>query len=46
MPLPKLRPRMRDQTLHRILSKLKISLKDFSEVRNATNKLARRIKNL
>jgi hypothetical protein len=46
MPLPKLRQRLRDQTLHRRLSKWEISLKDFFKARNATNKLTRRIKNL
>jgi hypothetical protein len=46
MPLSKLRRRLREQTLHRRLSKWEISLKDFFEVRNATNKLAIGIKNL
>jgi hypothetical protein len=46
MPLPKLRRRLRDQTLHRILSTRKISLKDFANTRDATNTLARRVKNM
>jgi hypothetical protein len=46
MPLPELRWRLRDQTLHRRLSKWEIILKDFSNAWNATNKLARRVKNL
>jgi hypothetical protein len=45
MPLPKLRRRLRDQTLHRRLSTIKISLKDFTNMRDATNTLARRVKN-
>jgi hypothetical protein len=45
MILLELRRRLRDQTLHRILSKWGISLKNLSNARNATNKIARRIKN-
>jgi hypothetical protein len=46
MPLPGPRGRLRDQTLHRRLSKLEISLQHLPNVRNATNKIARRIKNM
>jgi hypothetical protein len=46
MPLLELRRRLRDQTLHRRLSKREISLKDFANKRNTTNKSAKRIKNL
>jgi hypothetical protein len=45
MPLPKLKRRLWDQTLHKRLSKWEISLKKLSNARNATHKLARRIKN-
>jgi hypothetical protein len=45
MPLAELRGRLRDQTLHRRLSKREITLKDLANARNATHKLARRIKN-
>jgi hypothetical protein len=45
MPLPELRRRLRDQTLHRRLSKRKISLKNLANAKNATHRLARRIKN-
>jgi hypothetical protein len=45
MPLPELRGRLRDQTLHRRLSKREISLKNLPNVRNAAYKLVRRIKN-
>jgi hypothetical protein len=45
MPLPELRQRLRDQTLHRKLSKREISLKNLTIVRNTTNKLARTIEN-
>jgi hypothetical protein len=46
MSLPKLRRRLRDQTLHRRLSTRKISLNDFANTRDATNMLARRVKNI
>jgi hypothetical protein len=46
MPLPEFRRRPRDQTLYIRLSKREISLIDFSKARNATNKLAKRVKNL
>jgi hypothetical protein len=45
MPLPELRRRLRDQTLHRKLSKREISLKNLTIARNTTNKLARTIEN-
>jgi transposase len=45
MPLLELRGRLRYQTLHRRLSKREISLKNLLNARNATNKIARRIKN-
>jgi hypothetical protein len=43
MPLPELRRRSGNQTLHRGLSKRKISLKDL-DVRNTTNMVTTRIK--
>jgi adenylate cyclase len=43
MPLPKLKRRLRDQTLHRRLSTRKISLKDFANMRDTTNTLSRRV---
>jgi hypothetical protein len=46
MPLPKLGRRLRDQTLHRRLSTRKGSLKNFANLRDATNTLARRVKNM
>jgi hypothetical protein len=46
MPLPKLGRRLRDQTLHRRLSTRKIRLKDFANMRDATNMLVRRVKNM
>jgi hypothetical protein len=46
MPLPKFGRSLRDQTLHRRPSKRKINLKDFINMRDATNTLARRVKNL
>jgi hypothetical protein len=46
MPLPELRRRLRDQTLHRKLSTRKISLKDIANMRDVTNTLARRVKNM
>jgi hypothetical protein len=45
MLLSKLRRKLRDQTLHRRLSKWEISLKNLPNAGNATHKLARRIKN-
>jgi anionic cell wall polymer biosynthesis LytR-Cps2A-Psr (LCP) family protein len=46
MPFPELRRILRDQTLHRRLSNRENSLKSFDNVRDATNMLARRIKNM
>jgi hypothetical protein len=46
MPLLELRRRLRDQTLHRRLSKREIILKNLANARNTTHKYARRIKNL
>jgi division protein CdvB (Snf7/Vps24/ESCRT-III family) len=46
MPLSKLGRRLRDQILHRRLSTRKISLTDFASMRDATNTLARRVKNM
>jgi hypothetical protein len=46
MPLPKFGRSLRDQTLHRRPSKRKINLKDFTNMRDATNTLARRVKNM
>jgi hypothetical protein len=46
MPLPELRGRLRNQAPQRRLSRRKISLKNISNVRDATNMLARRIKNM
>jgi hypothetical protein len=46
MPLPELKRRLRNQALQRRLSKWKISLKNISNARDATNTLARRIKNM
>jgi hypothetical protein len=46
MPLPELRRRLRDQASQRRLSRGKISLKNIFNVRDATNTLARRIKNM
>jgi hypothetical protein len=46
MPLPKLRQRPRNQTLHRGLSKRKFSLKNLPNVRNTTNKITLRIKHI
>jgi hypothetical protein len=45
MPLPELRRRLRDQTLHKKLSKREISLKNLTIARNTINKLARTIEN-
>jgi propanediol utilization protein len=46
MPLPELKKRLRNQTPQRRLSRRKISLKNMSNARDATNMLARRIKNM
>jgi hypothetical protein len=46
MPLPELRRGVQNQAPQRRLSKREISLKDISNARDATNTLARRIKNM
>jgi hypothetical protein len=46
MPLPELERRLRNQTPQRRLSRKKISLKNISNARDATNTLARRVKNM
>jgi hypothetical protein len=46
MPLPELRRRLRNQEPQRRLSRRKISLENISNARDATNTLARRIKNM
>jgi hypothetical protein len=46
MPLLELRRRLQNQAPQRRLSKRKISLKNISNVRDATNMLARRVKNM
>jgi hypothetical protein len=46
MPLPELDRRLRDQAPQGRLSRRKISLKKISNARDATNTLARRIKNM
>jgi hypothetical protein len=46
MPLPELGRRLQNQALQRRLSRWEISLKNISNVRDATNTLARRIKNM
>jgi hypothetical protein len=46
MPLPELRGRLRNQAPQRRLSRRKISLKNISNVRDATNMLGRKIKNM
>jgi hypothetical protein len=45
MPLLELQRRLRDETLHRRLSRREISLKDLSNARNSTNKITRRVTN-
>jgi hypothetical protein len=46
MPLPELRRRLRGQTPQGRLSKRRISLKNISNMRDATHTFARRIKNV
>jgi hypothetical protein len=46
MPLLELRRRLRNQAPQRRLRRREISLKDISNARDATNTLARRIKNM
>jgi hypothetical protein len=46
MPLPELRRRLQNQAPQRRLSRWEISLKNILNVRDATNTLARRIKNM
>jgi hypothetical protein len=46
MPLPELRRRLRDQAPQRRLSRRQISQENISNMRDATNTLARRIKNI
>jgi hypothetical protein len=46
MPLPELRRGLRNQAPQGRLSRRKISLENISNVRDATNTLARRIKNM
>jgi hypothetical protein len=46
MPLPELGRRLRNQAPQRRLSRWEISLKNISNARDATNMLARRIKNM
>jgi hypothetical protein len=46
MPLPELERRLGDQAPQRRLSRGKISLENISNMRDATNTLARRIKNM
>jgi hypothetical protein len=46
MPLPEFGRRLRNQPPQRKLSSREISLKDISNVRDATNTLVRRIKNM
>jgi hypothetical protein len=46
MPLPELGRRLRNQAPQRRLSRREISLKDISNTRDATNTLAKRIKNM
>jgi hypothetical protein len=46
MPLPELGRRLRNQAPQRRLSRREISLKNISIARDATNSLARRIKNI
>jgi hypothetical protein len=45
MPLPELRQRLRNQILHRGLSKREISLKNLPNARNTKNKVTMRIMN-
>jgi hypothetical protein len=46
MPLPELGRRLRNQAPQRGLSRRQISLENISNMRDATNMLARRIKNM
>jgi hypothetical protein len=46
MPLPELRRRLLNQAPQKRLSRRKISLENISNARDATNTLARRIKNM
>jgi hypothetical protein len=46
MPLPELRRRLRDQAPQRRLGRGKISLENIPNTRDATNTLARKIKNM
>jgi hypothetical protein len=46
MPFPELRRRLRNQAPQRRLRRWKISLKNISNAKDATNTLGRRIKNM